>query len=169
LKPTEPKNDNLAIRTLKTGALVALGGMLWLRMLGHPAWGWGFLAGSLLSLFSLFTLMVVIPFLLRPGGGQLSVALLMVTLLMKLPLYAVGLYIAVRLSGNAPLSAFAGLTLAPAVITLKTLGGLMTAKQADRKQRARVTTIRERMTADDALPAHNAARPIPAELVGRGG
>lgn len=124
--------DNLALRTVKTGAVAAVFLTLLLIGSGHLRWAGGFFIGASLSLFSIFSLMVVIPFLMRPGAPACAPALLGITLFMKLPAYALGLFFAVKIAGSSPLAAalsiLLGVLLAPLVITLKTLGSLLQGK-----------------------------------------
>jgi hypothetical protein len=121
--------DTLALRTVKTGAVSAVFLTLLLIGTGHPSWAVGFFIGAALSLFSIFSLMVVVPFLMRPGAPSYASTLLGLALFMKLPTYVLGLYFAVRIAGSSPINAILcitlGVLLAPLVITLKTLGTLL--------------------------------------------
>jgi hypothetical protein len=75
--------------------------------------------GALLSLFSLFSLGVCVPALFHKGATRMASAMLQVLLLMKLPIYAIGLYVASRMGSAAAFAAFAGCTLVPTIISLK--------------------------------------------------
>src|SRR5260221_14128572 len=77
--------DNLALRTLKTGAISTVFLTLLLCGAGRFPWAGGFCIGAALSLFSIFSLMVVVPFLLRPGAPAHASLLLGIPLFMKLP------------------------------------------------------------------------------------
>jgi hypothetical protein len=85
----------------------------------HGGWAAGFIIGALLSLFSLYSLGVCVPALFHPGATRRASALLQVVLLMKLPLYGIGLYIASRMGSAAAFAAFAGCTLVPVIITVE--------------------------------------------------
>ena len=89
---------------------------------GHPTWAAGFAIGAFTSLFSLFSLKVCIPALFYKGATARATALLQVVLIMKLPIYAIGLYFATRMGNSAAFAAFVGCTTVPAVITLETVG-----------------------------------------------
>ncbi len=89
-------------------------------------WATGFLLGGAMSLFSLLSLTLVIPMLFQPGMPRYMAALLGVTLLMKLPLYCGALYLAATCRFISPAAVFAGLLMAPLMITLKTIGGMIT-------------------------------------------
>src|SRR5438067_1714021 len=68
--------DTLALRTVKTGAVAAVCLTLLLFSSGHLRWAGGFLIGAILSLFSVFSLMIVVPFLVRPGAPSYAPNLL---------------------------------------------------------------------------------------------
>jgi hypothetical protein len=150
--------DTLALRTVKTSVVSAVFLTLLLISTGHLRWAGGFLIGAGLSLFSIFSLMIVVPFLLRPGAPACAPTLLGIALFMKLPTYALGLYLAVRIAGSAPLSAILsvtlGILLAPLVITLKTLGGML----------AESRPIRTFATAERPAPAYRPHRTVKTAL-----
>src|SRR5689334_15564827 len=104
---------SLALAVL-TAVIVAIG--------GHRTWAAGFAIGAALSLFSLVSLKFCVPMLFYPGASRRAVALLHVTLLMKLPIYCVGLYLASRLGNSGSFAAFIGCTLVPCVITVEAVG-----------------------------------------------
>jgi hypothetical protein len=93
-----------------------------LALTGHRSSGAGYAVGAAMSLFSLFSLGYCVPALFHEGATGRSTVLLQVTLLMKLPVYAVGLYFASRMGSAAAFAAFGGCALVPAVITAETLG-----------------------------------------------
>ncbi|MCS6775291.1 MAG: hypothetical protein RMJ43_04730 [Chloroherpetonaceae bacterium] len=80
-------------------------------------WALGFFIGGTLSLLSLFSLTVIVPFLFQPGVGHTARHLLTLTLFMKLPIYSIGLYAASRGDWCDPRGTGIGIVLAPAVIT----------------------------------------------------
>ncbi len=113
-------------RALKTSALFAIATTILLLSGGRTDWAISFGLGALMSLFSLLSLTIIVPALIRPGAPQFSRSLLNLTLLLKLPLYAAGLYLIMRLPRSAPAAAAAGIGLVPGVITLNALGSLAT-------------------------------------------
>lgn len=68
---------------------------------------------------------MAVPFLLWPGAPAHMVALLQVTLVMKLPIFCVGLYLTCNLRGVAPGASVFGICLVPGAITLRTLYGMV--------------------------------------------
>src|SRR5262249_54568850 len=122
MKEEEP----LTIRSLKSSFWVLLITISVLFWSGHGDWAKGFLVGALCSLFSIFSLMVIVPMLFRPGASPHVKGLLSMTLFMKLPLYALALYLVTSVSGFEPMGAGIGMALVPAVITLITIGGRLT-------------------------------------------
>lgn len=60
--------------------------------------------------------------LIYPGASPRAVGLLSITLLMKMPIYAIGLYLSTLISSTAPIAAFVGCTLVPCILTLEALG-----------------------------------------------
>lgn len=117
----------LCIRTLTVSTLIAFASVLLLCVVGRTNWAWGFLIGALLSVFSFATLAMAVPFLMWPGAPSHMSALLQVTLIMKLPIYCVGLYLACNLPGVTPAASVFGICLVPGVITLRTLSGMVKA------------------------------------------
>ena len=91
----------------------------------HYNWAWGFLIGAILSLFSMITLMVAVPFLTWSGAPRHASILLVVTLFMKLPIFCLGLYMATHLPGVSAFACCLGIGLTPTAITLKAIGNLM--------------------------------------------
>jgi hypothetical protein len=152
MKEEEP----LTIRSLKASIWVLLITTTVLFRAGHGDWAKGFLVGALCSLFSIFSLMVIVPMLFRPGASPHVKGLLCMTLFMKLPLYALALYLVTSVSGFEPMGAGFGMALVPAVITLKTIGGRLTEGVRVRRLSAR------RVPAQHPAPT---AQPIHAELV----
>jgi hypothetical protein len=113
--------QNLPWRTLKTSSLLTP--ILALLLYGsQPARAWGFAIGGFLSIFSLATIACVVPMLFQTGAPRYVRALLNLTLLMKLPIFGVGLYLATNVRGIDPAFTAIGAGLVPAVLTLKALG-----------------------------------------------
>ncbi|HZO88088.1 MAG TPA: hypothetical protein VFB38_07075 [Chthonomonadaceae bacterium] len=119
------EEGNLIVRALKTSAWVTLLTTLALLGAGKNDWAWGFLTGAVLSLFSLFSLTVVVPMLLRPGASRAAQALLGLTLFMKLPIYMIGLYLIANVPAIKAAGAGFGIALLPVVITLKAIGSAL--------------------------------------------
>lgn len=116
------KQHNQTLRTfihslLAAGLIAAV-----LHVAGRSRWAGGFVIGSGLSLFSLYSLKVCVPALFRPASRRYATALMQAALLLKLPLYGVGLYLATRLGTEASFAAFAGCALVPLVISLEAVG-----------------------------------------------
>jgi len=98
---------------------------------------------------------------MRPNAPKFSQALLAATLFLKLPFYAVGLYLMARLGAGAPFSFLLGVSMAPLVITLKTVGGIREARPARRGMQV--------IKAPSAVPTQRPARTVPQELAGERG
>jgi MFS family permease len=146
----------LTQRALKSGAWVTLYSTLVLLCTGHPGWAWGFLIGALLSLFSLFSLIVVVPKLFRLDSPRRVQRLLSIVLVLKLPLYAAFLYLAVSVRGVSLAGVGVGVVLVPMIITLKTIGGLL------RPPASQPTSSTLKSRTHSPQPAQ-ALRPRPAE------
>ena len=113
---------NLDGRSLKTGFLLTLTGVLYLAAAHQTAWALGFTCGSALSLFSLFSLKATINVLFRPGGIPMKAFFLCLALFIKLPAYCLILDIALNSKNVSQAAVCFGLCLTPLVITLKTIG-----------------------------------------------
>jgi hypothetical protein len=116
------QDQNKTIRTLRIGAACGIGIILCLFADGKSSLAWGFAIGALLSLFSVFSLVVAIPQLLRPDAPRHAQALLALTLFMKLPAYMAALYILTNTRGVSPVAGVFGITLVPAVLTAQAIG-----------------------------------------------
>ncbi len=117
--------EKLTLRTLRTSAPTSLAVTATILACGHRGWAAGFLIGSALSLFSLFSLTIVVPMLMRPGAPRFAGSLLGLTLFMKLPLYFAGLYAVTHIPGISAAWAAFGIGLTPTIITLKTVGRMI--------------------------------------------
>lgn len=127
-----PESEHLPLRSVKTSALLATAGTLLLLAGAHRVAAWDFAIGALISLFSLGSLVVLIPRLFRPRGSKSGGALAAFLLLSKLPIFGAGVLLVLSIHGFSPLFAVAGMGLAPAVITLKTLGAMVSQSQPAR-------------------------------------
>ncbi len=143
--------DDLNLRTLKTGSWLTALTVLILAQSGHRAAAWGFGLGASLSLFSLLSLTVIVPFLFRPDSPRHVKGLLSLSLMMKLPIYTLVLYLIARLPGIGPAVAVAGIGLSPAVITLKTVGAMIARPAAARRIEA---------PAEAVIASQTPARPL---------
>ncbi|HZT43085.1 MAG TPA: ATP synthase subunit I [Chthonomonadaceae bacterium] len=117
---------DINLRVLKTSALLAALGTLLLFCALRSSWAWGFLIGSALSLFSFASLMIIVPRGIQPGATRRARRRLMLALALKLPFYGAGLYALTQIHGVEPMAAMFGIALTPIVITLKTIGSMMT-------------------------------------------
>lgn len=164
------EQSNLHRRSLKTSALAFPVLTLAFFAAGKNDWGLGFLLGSGLSLFSMVTLMLAVPFLMRPGMPRHMTALLQMTLFMKLPIFMVGLYVVSRISVGAAGASVAGISLVPTVITLLTIGDII----AEGRRETEALAEKQRLRAAQAVTISTGAasrvrRAVPAELAAETG
>lgn len=122
--PTPPQ-DTICLRSIQATGLLTITTTLLLLAAHQNAYAWGFLIGALLSLLSLISLTVIVPFLFQPNAPRYMSALLLLTLFMKLPMFVVGLYLMTHLRGVAPAAGAIGIGLGPVVIGLKTAGSAL--------------------------------------------
>ena len=113
--------DNLPQRTLKTSFWLAAFFVLLFEARGDRAVALGLTLGAAVGMFSLWSLLVVVPKLFRPGNHAAKFWL-GIAALMKLPLYAIIMSVAMTSRYVAPFAVFSGVALVPAVIFLKTVG-----------------------------------------------
>jgi hypothetical protein len=152
----DPKQDKMQHRALKAGVWATALITAALFYANLPTWAWGFLIGSLLSLFSMVTLTVIVPFLFQPGVGQRAKGLLTATLFMKLPFFCIGLYIIAKGKFVEPMAAGAGIALIPAVLTV------FAVRQAFADARAEAAAEREKLARRAAeREARRARFPVP--------
>ena len=116
------KLHSQTLRTFFHSVIAAIAVAMALVAAGHATWAAGFAIGAFTSLFSLFSLKVCIPALFYKGATARATALLQVVLIMKLPIYALGLYFATRMGNAAAFAAFVGCSTVPVVITVETVG-----------------------------------------------
>lgn len=129
----QEKRD-MSLRALYTGVWTAVGTAALISCF-RPHWAPGFMGGAALSLFSLFSLRTCVRWLFRPGAPQSVRVMLSLVLWFKLPIYAVGLYMAGRLTGwtgGGVMALAAGAGLTPVVIFMKVLGDMMTQSANER-------------------------------------
>ena len=119
------REEKSVVRSLKSAALCAATLNLLLFYGCRTMWAWGFLIGALISLFSLASLLVIVPILFRPEASPKVKGLLSLTLLLKLPLYAFALSLATPRHGIEPLAAGVGIALMPLVLTFRTAAAFL--------------------------------------------
>ena len=157
----EAEAGNLDGRSLKTGFLIVLTAALYLTAAHQTAWAIGFTVGSLLSLFSLFSLKAVIGILFRPGGMPFKSGFLLLGMFIKLPTYCFILDLALNSKGVSQAAVCIGITLMPVVITLKAVGQALLSLVPARTKTAAETT--ETQTAHTQI-TRAAKRRIAAQL-----
>ena len=118
------QEDRLTTPTLRSSLWALILTVTWLNAAHHAAMGWGFLIGGLLSVFSLWTLTVVVPMFFQPGASRFAKAILLLTLCMKLPVFALALYVGTHLHTVAPIGMMLGIALTPMVITARTIADM---------------------------------------------
>lgn len=119
------QEDKTVVRALKSAACVATVLDLTFFCSGQSKWGWGFLIGALVSLFSLFSLIVIVPILIRPKASPHVKGLLSLTLFLKLPFYAIALSLANPRHGVEPMAVGLGIALVPLILTFRTAAVLL--------------------------------------------
>src|SRR5436190_16610741 len=102
------RHNNQTVRTFFHSLILAVAIAVGLVAFGRFTWAGGFAIGAALSLFSLMSLKLAVPNLFYKGAPKYSSGLLQLLLLMKLPIYAIGLYFATRLGSAAAFAAFLG-------------------------------------------------------------
>ena len=119
------QEDKTVVRSLKSAACLAAALDLTLFCSGRTPWAWGFLLGALVSLFSLVSLIVLVPILFRPHASPHVKGLLLMTLFLKLPFYGIALSLASPRHGVEPMAAGVGIALIPLVLTFRTAAALL--------------------------------------------
>lgn len=120
------QDENLSRRALNTSLWTAAVVVIYCFAAGRTDWGWGYVLGAALSLFSMATLTIGVPILFRPGSASHTHAMCAAMLLMKLPLFMAGLYAMTHLSAISLLAATLGIGLVPIVLTCKAIGAAIT-------------------------------------------
>ncbi len=118
----------------------------------------------LLSLFSMISLMLAVPFLTWSGAPRHMSLLMIVTLFMKLPIFCMGLYLATHLPGVSAMACCAGICLTPIAITMKAIGNLRndysSARQPAPVEEAEPAAEAEPRTGHNSGKAANATQSI---------
>lgn len=114
-------------RTLRTTLWLAALFVLVFGLRGQATVSFGLAIGAAIGLFSLWSLTVAVPRLVRQNSAIAKFGLGMM-MLAKLPLYAVVLGVAMVSPSVHPFAVFAGVALVPLVITLKVLTAQMLEK-----------------------------------------
>ena len=114
-------DEKLPLRTLKTSFWLAALLVLVFGVRGQASVAWGIAVGAGLGLFSLGSLIYVIPRLFTSANPSAKAGLGLVAML-KLPLYGGAIYLAVSSSAINPIAMVGGVSLVPAVLVLKVLG-----------------------------------------------
>ncbi|MCW3055799.1 MAG: hypothetical protein JWN14_4969 [Chthonomonadales bacterium] len=128
------QEDKTVVRSLKSAACFAAALDLMLFCGGQTMWGWGFLIGALVSLFSLGSLVVIVPILIRPHASPHVKGLLAMTLFLKLPFYGIALGLANPHHGVEPMGVGLGIALVPLVLTFRTAGALLLAEAREQRK-----------------------------------
>jgi hypothetical protein len=112
----QDKNDRMTRVSLKYAAILTAIVTVLFFTIGQADAAKGFLIGALLSLFSMSSLIFLVPFLFVPGNHAAK-GLLSATLFMKLPLYGILLYLAVIMLKTASFALVMGIAVVPMVLT----------------------------------------------------
>jgi hypothetical protein len=131
------QDDKIAFRSLTSCVPVAAVTTYALCALHHKSWALCYATGGFLSLFSLFSLTIVVPMLVRPSASPAVKWVLGLTLFMKLPIYMFALYLMTQLAASGAMAAVFGIALAPMVITFNTVVGMV------RRPKVKESRIRE--------------------------
>lgn len=119
------QEDKTIVRSLKSAARCAAVLDLTLFCTGQTMWAWGFLIGALVSLFSLVSLLVLVPILFRPHASPHVKGLLTMALFLKLPFYGIALSLVHPSHGVEPMAAGVGIALIPLVLTFRTAAAML--------------------------------------------
>ena len=115
-------NETLPQRTLRTTFLLAAFFTLVFAMRGEIKISFGLGLGAAIALFSLWSLIVLVPRLATPGNASASKFLLGLAAFLKLPIYAGVLQFAMVSPYIEPFAVFVGACFVPAVLVLKVAG-----------------------------------------------
>lgn len=121
-------NETLPQRTLRTTFWLAALFSLIFGLRGEMKIAFGLALGSAIALFSLWSLIVLVPRLVTPGKAPVSKFLLGTAAFLKLPLYAGILQFAMVSPLIEPFAVFVGACFVPAVLVLKVVGFQMVEK-----------------------------------------
>ncbi len=106
---------------MRTGLLTTLVITVFLLSGGHSGLGISYLWGAMISLFSLVSLTVLVPRLLHPNAPQAATFMLSLLLFLKLPFYAIALYLATHTQGFSVALLITGAVLIPLVLAVEAL------------------------------------------------
>jgi len=115
-------NETLPQRTLRTTFWLALFFSLVFGLRGDVRISFGLGLGAAIALFSLWSLIVIVPRLVAPGNPTAGKILLGIAAFLKLPLYAGILQFAMVSPYIEPFAVFIGACFVPAVLVLKVAG-----------------------------------------------
>lgn len=160
--PNAKKRQSLTRRVVRDGLLfsVVLSSILVLSRNGN--WAVSYLWGVFLSLFSLISLMVVLPRLLHPKAPQIATLLLMLLLFIKLPFYGVCLFMAIRATGFSAVALLGGAILVPTMIAYDAMRTLLPQRQPQAKPA-------HEMVSTDLQNSMQRLQQLKAELLGKRG
>lgn len=163
--PISNRQPGLIRRTMRKGLLCTFVITVLCVSGGQSGWGMSYLWGALISLFSLISLAGLVPRLLHPSAPQSATFLLSLLLFLKLPLYALALYVATRMPGFSPVSLIAGAILIPMLLASDALKGL---RQEAQKPAPLVPVVPSEETAK-LKRATQSLQALHAELTGKRG
>src|SRR5438874_12241570 len=112
-------NETLPQRTLKSTFWLAVFFVLVFGLRGELRISFGLGLGAAIALFSLWSLIMLVPRLVTPGNARKSKLLLGIAAFLKLPLYACVLQFAMVSPYIEPFAVFVGACFVPAVLILK--------------------------------------------------
>ena len=115
-------NETLPQRTLRTTFWLSALFVLIFGLRGETRISFGLALGAAIALFSLWSLIVLVPRLVTPGNAGASKFLLGMAPFLKLPLYAGILQFAMVSPYIEPFAVFVGACFVPAVLVLKVAG-----------------------------------------------
>ena len=115
-------NETLPQRTLRTTFWLSAFFALVFGLRGDFRVSFGLALGAAIALFSLWSLIVLVPRLAAPGNASASKFLLGMAAFLKLPLYAGILQFAMVSPYIEPFAVFVGACFVPAVLVLKVAG-----------------------------------------------
>lgn len=131
--PNAKKRQSLTRRVVREGLLFSVALTFALVVSKHGNWAVSYLWGAFLSLFSLISLMVVLPRLLHPKAPQIATFLLTLLLFFKLPFYGVCLFLAIHAPGFSAFALLGGAVIVPVLIGLDAIKTLLPEHQPQPK------------------------------------
>ena len=132
-------DERLPHRTLKTVFWLAVFFTALFGIRGQYSIAAGLAAGAGLGLFALWSLIFVIPRLFSPEGAAGAKAGLYIAGFMKMPIYAISIYLILSTHLVNPIAVIAGVALIPAILVLKVVGNqLLTKLNGDEACRSKI-------------------------------